>query len=162
MTDQPIAYAYYLGEKYPLYVNLDKSVEKVILKFNNKAFECTSPVEEDIDLNQALKSFYIKESRKLITQRLKHYQSDLRVKYKSITIENVNSRWGSCSSNKNLTFNWRLMLLPLKVIDYVVVHELCHLKHMNHDRSFWRLVGKIYPDYKEAMEFLGTKKSRDL
>jgi predicted metal-dependent hydrolase len=72
------------------------------------------------------------------------------------TIEVVESKtkWGSCSSDKNLTFNYRLAMAPIEVIDYVIIHELCHLLHMNHDRSFWRRVGSIMPDYKEKQDFL--------
>ncbi len=162
MIQQPASHCYYLGQSYPLYAKIDPSVKKVTVQWNGEAFICISPEAGKIDLSDALKSFYIKACRKLITQRLKLYQPHMKVKYRSITIESTNDRWGSCSSQRHLTFHWRLMLFPLKVIDYVVVHELCHLMHMNHDRSFWRLVGKIYPEYKEAMAILGTKKTRDI
>ena len=57
------------------------------------------------------------------------------------------TRWGSCSSEKNLNFNWKLILAPPEVLDYVVVHELCHLKEMNHSKAFWEEVGKVMPEY---------------
>ncbi|BEP29876.1 M48 family metallopeptidase [Helicovermis profundi] len=153
---------YYLGNVYPMYMSLDKSLKKVTIKWVNNSFHCASPFEGEIDISLALKSFYIKESRKVINQRLKIYQKNFKVKYKSFLIEDNDKRWGSCNSLRSLTFNWRLMIFPLDVVDYVVVHELCHMLHMNHDRSFWRLVGKICPNYKKTMEILGTKKTRDM
>ena len=67
--------------------------------------------------------------------------------YRNITIREQKTRWGSCSSEKNLNFNWKLILAPPEVLDYVVVHELCHLKEMNHSKAFWDEVGKVMPEY---------------
>lgn len=106
------------------------------------------------DVRSQLKKFYISSAKKIIGERLKNYQSELRVKPKSMEIMESRTKWGTCSSEKALTFNYRLVMAPIKAIDYVVVHELCHLDHMNHDRSFWRKVGGIMPDYKEQQEFL--------
>lgn len=162
MIQQPHSYYYYLGKSYPLYVTVDTSTTKITIQWNGKAFMCTSPEAGEIDFTDALKSFYVKEIRKLIGQRLKLYQTHFKVKYRSFTIENSCTKWGSCSSERYLTFNWKLIIFPLTVIDYIVVHELCHLIHMNHGRSFWRLVGKFYPEYKEAMAILGTEKTREI
>lgn len=153
---------YYLGKPYPIYGQVEPEEKKTKMLFKEDHFVCISPKEGKVDLNKALKSFYKKNARKLINQRLRFYQPHIKVKYRGMIIEGNNSRWGSCDSNKQLTFHWRLMIFPMKVIDYVVVHELCHLLHMNHDRSFWRLVGRIYPDYKSAMAILGTSKKRDI
>lgn len=71
-----------------------------------------------------------------------------------ITIRNQKTRWGSCSSKKTLSFNWRLMLAPPSILDYVVVHELCHLRHMNHSAEFWHCVEQILPDYKIRRKWL--------
>jgi predicted metal-dependent hydrolase len=108
--------------------------------------------EEELKVN--LKKFYFSSCKKIIADRIKIYQTQLKVKPKVIEIEESKTKWGSCSSDKKLTFNYRLAMAPLEVIDYVVIHELCHLTHMNHDRSFWRRVGSIMPDYKEKEEFL--------
>ena len=62
--------------------------------------------------------------------------------------------WGTCNSNKDLTFNYKLSMAPTNVIDYVVIHELCHIHHMNHDRSFWRKVGMYDPNYKQHQAYL--------
>ncbi|MZQ86963.1 DUF45 domain-containing protein [Paenibacillus sp. 5J-6] len=108
--------------------------------------------EEELKMN--LKKFYFSSCKKVIADRIKIYQTQLKVKPKVIEIEESKTKWGSCSSDKKLTFNYRLAMAPIEVIDYVIIHELCHLTHMNHDRSFWRRVGSMMPDYKEKEEFL--------
>ena len=108
----------------------------------------------DEESEKRLKKFYITSCKKIVAERIKNYQQQLRVKPKIIEVVESNKQWGSCNTKKELTFNYRLVMAPIEIIDYVVVHELCHLLHMNHDRSFWRLVGSILPDYKKRQEFL--------
>lgn len=108
--------------------------------------------EEKLQSN--LKKFYFSSCKKIVGERVSIYQIQLRVKPKTIEVVESKTKWGSCSSDKKLTFNYRLAMAPIEVIDYVIIHELCHLIHMNHDRSFWRRVGSIMPDYKEKQEFL--------
>ncbi|PWW03266.1 hypothetical protein DFQ01_107164 [Paenibacillus cellulosilyticus] len=111
-------------------------------------------VDSEEELRQRLKKFYFASCKKVVLERITGYQRQLKLMPKSIEIVESATKWGSCSSAKQLTFNYRLAMAPVEVIDYVIVHELCHLKHMNHDRSFWRLVGSIMPDYKEKEAFL--------
>lgn len=113
----------------------------------------TGELDEE-ELKKNLKKFYFSSCKKVIGERIKIYQDQLKVKPKSIEIEESRTKWGSCSSSKKLTFNYRLAMAPIEVIDYVIIHELCHLTHMNHDRSFWRRVGSIMPDYKDKEEYL--------
>lgn len=113
----------------------------------------TKGLNED-ELKENLKKFYISSCKKIINQRVKIYQDQLRVKAKSIQVDESKTKWGACTSKKQITFNYRLAMAPLECIDYVVVHELCHLLHMNHERSFWRKVGSVLPDYKKRQEYL--------
>jgi len=106
------------------------------------------------ELKVKLKKFYIASCKKVIGDRVKLYQSQLGVKPKMIEIEESKTKWGTCNSDKKLTFNYKLIMAPMEAIDYVVVHELCHILHMNHDRSFWRKVGSIFPDYKDRQNLL--------
>lgn len=108
--------------------------------------------EEELKMN--LKKFYFSSCKKIIGERIKIYQTQLKVKPKTIEVDESKTKWGSCSSDKKITFNYRLAMAPIEVIDYVIIHELCHLLHMNHDRSFWRRVGSIMPDYKEKEAYL--------
>lgn len=87
------------------------------------------------------------EAMKVIPQRVAYYAPLIGVTYKRITIRNQKTRWGSCSSKGNLNFNCLLMLTPPEVLDSVVVHELCHLKHMNHSKDFYAEILKVFPDY---------------
>ena len=120
-------------------------------RFLQELIEC-GEVNEEV-LKRKLKKFYI-TSCKAIVERIKIYQEQLKVKPKVIEIIESKAKWGSCSSDKKLTFNYRLAMAPIEVIDYVIIHELCHILHMNHDRSFWRRVGSIMPDYKEKEAYL--------
>ena len=89
-----------------------------------------------------------------IPKRVEYFAPKIGVRYGRITIRNQKSRWGSCSSKGNLNFNCLLMLTPPEIIDYVVVHELCHRKEMNHSFQFWALVEKVLPDYRERRKWL--------
>ena len=94
------------------------------------------------------------KAKRIIPQRVRYYANIMGVTYGRITIRMQKSRWGSCSSKGNLNFNCLLMRTPDEIIDYVVVHELCHLKEMNHSPRFWAEVEKIFPDYKERRKWL--------
>ena len=94
------------------------------------------------------------EALKVIPERVEYFAKVIGVTYGKITIRNQKTRWGSCSSKGNLNFNCLLMLAPPEVLDYVVVHVLCHRKHMNHSKAFWLEVEKVLPDYKEARKWL--------
>lgn len=91
---------------------------------------------------------------KYIPERVAHFARIIGVDYGRITIRNQKTRWGSCSSKGNLNFNCLLMMTPSEVIDYVVVHELCHRKEMNHSKAFWNEVEKVMPNYKDYIKWL--------
>jgi len=109
--------------------------------------------ETDAEIQNQLKKFYIAKTKDIIKKRVKYYENIIGVKSKSFTIVESSGTWGTCSSSKALTFNYRLSMAPMNAIDYVVIHELCHIFHMNHDRSFWRKVGSYDKDYKDNEEF---------
>lgn len=96
-------------------------------------------------------SDYLKDKEKaleLITQRIDYFNNFYKFNYNKVSIRNQKTRWGSCSKKANLSFNFRLIYLPEKIRDYVIVHELCHLKELNHSSNFWTLISKTIPDYK--------------
>lgn len=94
------------------------------------------------------------QAMKLIPQKVRYYAQIIGVTYGRITIRNQRTRWGSCSGKGNLNFNCLLLLMPEEVLDYVVVHELCHRKEMNHSARFWEEVEKILPDYRQRRKWL--------
>lgn len=97
------------------------------------------------------------QALKYIPERVAYFAKIMGVNYGRITIRNQKTRWGSCSSKGNLNFNCLLMLTPPEIIDYVVVHELCHRKEMNHSKNFWNEVEKVMPDYKDSLQWLKNK-----
>lgn len=102
----------------------------------------------------ALRKRYIEAAHTYFPQRCSHYADILGVTYGGIRIAEQKTRWGSCSQSGTLSFHWKLMLAPPRVLDYVVVHELCHLIEMNHSPSFWALVESVMPEYKEYKKWL--------
>lgn len=94
------------------------------------------------------------QAKAVMAQRAAHFAPLVGVTYERITIRRQHTRWGSCSGKGNLNFNCLLMLTPAAVVDYVVVHELCHRKHMNHSAIFWAEVERVLPDYREAKAWL--------
>lgn len=93
-------------------------------------------------------------TKKLLAERLQHFNQYYNFSIRRIAIRNQRSRWGSCSAKGNLNFNYRLCLLPPALADYIIVHELCHLGQMNHSSRFWQLVAKTLPDYKVRQKLL--------
>lgn len=91
---------------------------------------------------------YSVDALELATSRLEFYNKHYNLKYNKIFIRNQKSKWGSCSSSRNLSFNYKIALLPEDLRDYLIVHELCHLKEFNHGKAFWDLVGEKIQDYK--------------
>jgi hypothetical protein len=95
-----------------------------------------------------------RQAREIIGARVAHWAAVLGVEYKKVFIKNQRSMWGSCSMRKNLNFNWRLAAAAPEALDYVVIHELCHLREMNHSKKFWAHVGAACPDYKQRRRWL--------
>jgi len=93
-------------------------------------------------------------ARKLVCERLMHFNQHYQLSYKKVFIRNTRTRWGTCSALGNLSFNYRIVKLPQELIDYVVVHELCHLAHLNHSKDFWKKVSEVMPDWRARRKVL--------
>jgi predicted metal-dependent hydrolase len=127
--------------------------------FRNECFEIyinnTVGFESGMTIiNEAFGGWFNKKAEEIFGERLKYYCGIVGVKYHRFCIKAQKTRWGSCSSKGNLNFNWRLIMAPEWVLDYVVVHELSHLKHMNHSKEFWDTVAAYFPEYKKAVVWL--------
>ena len=125
-----------------------KHIEEI--KQKKAAFELSAPERLTNDEIHELAD----KALKYIPERVVYFAKQMGVDYGGITIRNQRTRWGSCSSKGNLNFNCLLMLTPPEVIDYVVAHELCHRKEMNHSKAFWSEVEKVLPDYKAHVKWL--------
>jgi predicted metal-dependent hydrolase len=113
------------------------------------------PDENSIPNNLiCLKNFLINQASLYLNQKAEYHTRFIPVFYKRIYIRNQKTIWGSCSARNNLSFNWKLIMMPEHIIDYVVIHELCHLKHMNHSSAFWEMVASYCPDWKERRKWL--------
>lgn len=158
---------FFLGETYCLEIRVSESragtvgiaEDRLVVFVKEAEFRLATGDKEDIAKYQKimldyLTCWYEKQAHTQIPKRVRYYANIVNEPFSRIFIKNQKSRWGSCSSAKNLNFNWRLMMAPLFVLDYVVVHELCHLKQMNHSKEFWAEVEKVLPDYKERKKWL--------
>jgi predicted metal-dependent hydrolase len=108
----------------------------------------------DTEIAQAILSFYHRQARLIFTARLNHYSERMALKPPKIRMALQKSRWGSCSSQGTISLNWGLVLAPLNIVDYVIVHELAHLKYFDHSPQFWRLVETQFPDHRGAKLWL--------
>lgn len=139
-----------------------KDAERIVEKKERWILRNIKQARDTIDTTFAYRNRkeYIRHkeyARELIQERINYFNRFYKFYYKTLSIKDLTSRWGSCSSKKNLNFNYKLIFLPPELRDYVIVHELCHLKEMNHSSSFWRLVAETLPNYAEHERALRHK-----
>lgn len=102
----------------------------------------------------AFRDYYVTHGMPRISERVRYYASKVGVGPKNIDVRELGHRWASCSPIGNLAFHWKCMMAPQTIIDYIVVHELCHIRHLNHTDAFWNEMDKVMPDYGERKEWL--------
>lgn len=113
------------------------------------------PLGADYEQKRAgLEKWYREEAKKLLEQKARDFAFTAGAGYKLVKVRDQKSCWGSCTQRGNLNFNWRIIMAPEKVIDYLVVHEVCHLIYMNHSKEYWGMVAKLCPDYKSGKQWL--------
>ncbi|HVO64875.1 MAG TPA: SprT family zinc-dependent metalloprotease [Syntrophales bacterium] len=141
----------YLGVQYPLRI-ADEMDESRSLTFSSGQFVLAG--NKAHQGSALFIDWYKKRSQEYIEKKVMCYSQALGLNPRGIRISNALCRWGSCSSDNNLSFSWRLIMAPCPVIDYVIVHELTHMKEKNHSIRFWGLVAKALPDYKRQRLWL--------
>jgi predicted metal-dependent hydrolase len=109
---------------------------------------------EQSTVKQVLENVYRREARDHFSERADYYAEEMGVEYGKIEIRNQRTKWGSCSTTGTISLNWRLVMAPPEVVDYVVVHELAHLREANHDDVFWSLVAEYDPEYEDHAQWL--------
>jgi predicted metal-dependent hydrolase len=141
----------YLGKEYQLVIEVgEKVTPPVSIEDDVFVIHCVSEsLAEGI-----LERWYRKQAKAVIVGALEYYRAQMKLKYNNLTIKDQRTRWGSCSTQGNLNFSWRLIMAPKEVLDYVVVHELAHLVHMDHSKKFWNVVEKYMPDYRRRLRWL--------
>jgi len=141
------------GKKYTLTYSEKKFLRPNVLLWENDllVFRAeNNPKKHDEVLLDWLK----RQSKAHFFKRVQEIAEAYGFEYNRVTIRDQSTRWGSCSSQKNLNFNWRLYLAPVEISDYVIVHELAHTQQMNHSKAFWSIVQAVLPDYKERRKWL--------
>ena len=138
----------FLGQEYELRL---VPPQRPALKFDSRFILSTSARERG---EQAFTKWYKTQALTIFTERVNHYANLHGLIPKEVKVNSAKTRWGSCTSAGTLNFTWRLVMAPLEVIDYVVLHELAHLKVKNHSPRFWKLVESLCPDFKHHRKWL--------
>ncbi|VYT65005.1 DUF45 domain-containing protein [Clostridium tertium] len=145
------SYIIYRGKKFLKKVE-EANIDKIVL--NVDSITIRSKSLESNYINDLIYKWYIEMANEIILARTKMLSYKNNLIPSRILIKSQKSRWGSCNSKREVRLNWRLILMPEEVMDYIIVHELCHLKHMNHSSYFWDLVNELQPDFKTSKRWL--------
>ena len=143
-----------LGPTVERFVEEKKRLDQNISSREREVKVAGSYGDRDYEKDPALEARYRELARAVISQRAAYFAAKMGVTFGRISIRAQKTRWGSCSSRGNLNFNWKLILMPPEILDYVVVHELAHRKQMNHSKLFWAEVERVLPDYRERRRWL--------
>ncbi|WP_433595436.1 M48 family metallopeptidase [Lysinibacillus xylanilyticus] len=148
----------YLGRHYRLKIIKD-NVPTAALIFKQGKFIATIPstitVEDHREILYPLyKEWVMKKAEKIAMERVKRFERQSTLKAKSIKIKDQQQRWGSCTARGNIILNWKIFLAPMPIVDYVIAHELAHLKHLDHSPAYWETLQMIYPEYENSKEWL--------
>ncbi len=141
----------YLGEWYPLEMQESSSQGPPLTLAFGKFILNHDHIAEARDL---FCNWYKKEAREKITERVDYYSNKFELPPEGIKITNAKSRWGSCSRENRLSFSWRMIMASVAVIDYVLIHELVHIREKNHSKKFWNYLESLLPDYRRHRQWL--------
>lgn len=144
----------YMGRNYSLQIIVDESAKIPEAKLTKGKFVVLVENKDFDRIRLALENWYKDKAKEKIAERVAYYQSHFDQKPKRIVIKDQQKRWGSCTKDHQLLFNWKCIMAPSPVLDYVVVHEMCHMVYMNHSTEFWTLLKRILPDYEGRKEWL--------
>jgi len=144
----------YLGRNYRLKVTAGDCAS---IKLKGGYFEVTtlSNDKDSIATTKALlEAWYMAQAERRLRDKTDRWSKIIGVLPQSVSIRSYKSRWGSCSAKGDMSYNWRIILAPHRIVDYVIVHELCHLKEHNHSSRYWKHVGRYIPDWKDCRDWL--------
>jgi len=144
----------YLGRNYSLQIIVDEEIKKPEVKLYHSKFYVTAPTKDTEIIEEAMELWYRKKTKEKIDERIKYYQPLFNKKPSAIKVKEQKKRWGSCTAKDELLFNWRCVMAKANVLDYIVVHEICHMYHKNHSKEFWNLLFSVMPDYENRKEWL--------
>lgn len=148
---------FYKGRQYTLQihkVSVRKEEKIIIHKDNENELKMYLKNSEQEYVKKILEAWYKEEARKVLIEKVNYFGKFFCRAYGNIRIKTMKTRWGSCSAKGNLNFNWKIIMAPEEVIDYLVVHELSHLIEMNHSANFYKQLERVLPDYKVSRKWL--------
>lgn len=144
----------YLGRNYSLQIELDQNIKTPEVKLYRGKFYVRSNSKDEKVIKDAMELWYRGKAKAVIEDKIKYYQRFFSKTPTSIKVKEQKKRWGSCTSKNELLFNWRCVMAKSNVLDYIVVHEMCHMYYKDHSQDFWELVASVFPDYGVRKEWL--------
>ncbi|KAA9023569.1 M48 family metallopeptidase [Niallia endozanthoxylica] len=166
IADKPSSREYVSGEKFPylgrhyrLKIHKNDDLKMPVLTFKQGRFITEIPtylseLEKRNELRRLFKEWYVRQGNKKIEERLMIHCPKMELKPSKVVFKEQQKRWGTCTNEGAIYLNWRIMMAPMSVVDYVLVHELAHLRHMDHSTDYWKMVRSILPDYEQRKEWL--------
>ena len=144
----------YLGRNYSLDIRVDEDTDNISVKlFQGKFIVNTYTKDEDL-IKKAMENWYREKTLDKVKERVSYYSSYFNNEVTTVKVKEQKKRWASCTSKNELLFNWRCVMAPVFVLDYIVVHEMCHMEYKNHSKDFWNRVYAVMPDYEVRKSWL--------
>ena len=145
----------YLGRNYSMQIHVDETLQNnSSVKLFRGKFHVYVKEKDDELIKTAVEAWYREKTEEQVKKRIKYYQKYFNKKPSAIKVKEQKKRWASCTSNNELLFNWRCVMAKSIALDYIVVHEMCHMYYMNHSQEFWDLVASVMNDYEVRKEWL--------
>lgn len=149
----------YRGRSYPLIIEEEIIPTEYFAVFKGSRIVVNIPPSLALDkkpqmVKHLIEEWYKGQAQKLLPEQVDYYSKMLNTPFNRLKIKDQKTRWGSCSNKGNINLNWRIIMAPHQVAAYVIIHELTHLKHMNHSKDFWKVVEESLPDYKKWKKWL--------
>ena len=142
----------YLGEEKKVSVNIQKYLKREFVMYYNDEFVVN--VRDVDNVVSIMKKYLSNQCHSIVKDKINKFQKYFMIKPLDIKVKDVKTKWGSCSYDNKIVINYRLVMAKEEIIEYVVVHEMCHMIHKNHSKDYWNLVEKIYPNYKSCNMWL--------
>lgn len=133
----------FMGKRYPI----EKLAGLKKIELTDRAIVIPSKIPSE-DMLLKIKRWYIANAKKILSERLEYFADLMQIDYNNLSISNSKSKWGSCDNYRNIKLNFRLIMLPHKAIDFVIIHELTHILEFNHSKDFYKIISSVMPSYK--------------
>lgn len=137
----------YLGRNYSLDIRVDENIDNISVKLFQGKFVVNTYIKDEDLIKKAMENWYREKTLAKVKERVSYYSSYFNNEVTTVKVKEQKKRWASCTSKNELLFNWRCVMAPVFVLDYIVVHEMCHMEYKNHSKDFWNRVYAVMPDY---------------